>query len=587
NHYPQDPTKQGNKWSAENIASSCGECHTEIKEKYLSSEHYSAFKEGMLGAPNCLNCHKNPIAAVHSTQDTASVKIAQEKLCLSCHLDSPEVRERTTPSAGFITMYEKSVHGSELNSGNGKAANCVNCHGSHAVLKSTDSKSPTFKQNIPTTCGKCHSKIANEYLGSIHGVALKNGVSEAPVCTDCHGEHNILKHNNPQSPVAFQNLSKEVCSPCHSSLKLSEKYGIVSNRFETFNYSYHGLAVEGGSVVVANCASCHGAHNIKPSSDSTSTIYKGNLVKTCGGCHKGANANFAIGKIHVLRQDKSEPVIYIIATMYITLIIVVIGLMFLHNLMDFFRKSKIKKMKQRGLIREERHGHSLYLRMTLNERIQHAALAISFIMLVLTGFMLSFPNSWWVSHIRDLSSDTFEYRSLLHRISAVVMVAVSLYHIYYISFTKRGRQLIKDLLPRYQDIRDAIDVAKFNLGISKLKPKLDRFSYVEKAEYWALIWGTILMTATGILMWFDNTFIGIITKLGWDVARTVHYYEAWLAFLAIVVWHFYFVIFNPDIYPINLAFWKGTISEEEMAEEHPLEYERVKAQQKSEHPESK
>jgi cytochrome b subunit of formate dehydrogenase len=244
-------------------------------------------------------------------------------------------------------------------------------------------------------------------------------------------------------------------------------------------------------------------------------------------------------------------------------------------------------MKQRGLIRAESHGHSLYLRMTVNERIQHAALAISFIMLVITGFMLSFPNSWWVSHIRDLSSDAFEYRSLLHRISAVVMVTVSLYHIYYISFTKRGRQLIKDLLPRYQDIRDAIDVAKFNLGISKVKPKLDRFSYVEKAEYWALIWGTIVMTATGILMWFDNTFIGLFTKLGWDIARTVHYYEAWLAFLAIVVWHFYFVIFNPDVYPVNLAFWKGTISEEEMADEHPLEYERIKTQNKGEHPETK
>ena len=587
NHYPQDPNKPGNKWSGENLASSCGECHTDTKEKYISSEHYSAFKEGMLGAPNCLSCHKNPIVRVNAAEDSATVKIAQEKLCLSCHLDSPEVRERTTPTAGFITMYEKSVHGSALNSGNAKAANCVDCHGSHAILKSTNSKSRTYKLNIPTTCGKCHTKIAQEYLGSIHGVALKNGVREAPVCTDCHGEHNILKHNNPQSPVAFQNLSKEVCSPCHSSLKLSEKYGIVSNRYETFNDSYHGLAVEGGSVVVANCASCHGAHNIKPSSDPTSTIYKGNLVKTCGGCHKGANANFTIGKIHVLRQDKSEPVIYIIATTYITLIIVVIGLMFLHNMIDFFRKSKIKKMKQRGLIREEIHGHSLYLRMTINERIQHAALAISFIMLVITGFMLSFPNSWWVSHIRDLSSDAFIYRSLLHRISAVVMVAVSLYHIYYISFTQRGKQLIKDLLPRYQDIRDAIDVAKFNLGISKVKPKLDRFSYVEKAEYWALIWGTIVMTATGILMWFDNTFIGLFTKLGWDIARTVHYYEAWLAFLAIVVWHFYFVIFNPDVYPVNLAFWKGTISEEEMADEHPLEYERVKTQEKSEYPESK
>ncbi|MBP1683773.1 MAG: Formate dehydrogenase-like protein cytochrome b subunit [Ignavibacteriaceae bacterium] len=337
---------------------------------------------------------------------------------------------------------------------------------------------------------------------------------------------------------------------------------------------------------MANCASCHGAHNIKPSSDSTSTVSKANVVKTCGGCHPGANERFTVGKIHITRQEESEPIIYFIATMYISLIFMVIGIMFVHNIVDFFRKSKIKKMKQRGLIREERHGHRLYLRMTVNERIQHATMAISFMILVITGFMLSYPNSWWASHIRDLSSDTFEYRSLIHRIAAVVMVAVSLYHIYYVSFTVRGRQLIKDLLPRYQDIRDAIDVAKFNLGFSKAKPKLDRFSYVEKAEYWALIWGTIVMSATGVIMWFNNYFMGIITKLGWDIARTVHYYEAWLAFLAIVVWHFYFVIFNPDVYPMSLAWWKGTITEEEMAEEHSLELEKIKAQENNETEES-
>lgn len=581
NHYPQNPTADGSKWSSQNIPNSCGQCHNEIKESYLSSEHYAAFKGGMLGAPNCLSCHKNPIARVHSNEDSVNVKISQEKLCLSCHLDSPDVRARTTPTAGFITMYEKSVHGSELNSGNPKAANCVNCHGSHSVLKSTDNKAQTFKANIPTTCGKCHGEISKEYLQSVHGVALEKGVSESPACTDCHGEHNILKHDDPKSPVAFQNLSREVCSPCHSSLKLSSKYGIVSDRFDTFSDSYHGLAIEGGSVAVANCASCHGSHNIKPSTDSTSSISKTNLVKTCGGCHKGANTNFTIGKIHITRQDESEPIIYFIASMYIALIFIVIGLMFIHNLIDFFRKSKIKKMKQRGLIREERHGHSLYIRMTVNERIQHGSLAISFLTLVITGFMLSYPNSWWVSHIRDLSSGAFEARSLLHRVSAVIMVAVSLYHIYYVSFTNRGRQLIIDLLPRYQDIRDAIDVARFNLGFSKLKPKLDRFSYIEKAEYWALIWGTIVMTVTGVIMWFDNTFMGILTKLGWDIARTVHYYEAWLAFLAIVVWHFYFVIFNPDAYPLNLAFWKGTITEEEMAEEHPLELDKIKASEKS------
>ena len=579
-HYVKDPNDPGGKWSAENIPTSCGECHKEIADDYLASEHHTAFTEGMLGAPNCLNCHKNPVAKVHTDEDSVNVKISQEKLCLSCHLDSPEVRSRTAPSAGFITMYDKSVHGSALNSGNPNAANCVDCHGSHKVLKST-SNSPTSKSNIPNTCGKCHSAISKDYLGSIHGVALQKGIKESPSCTDCHGEHNILKHDDPQSPVSFQNLSREVCSPCHSSLKLSEKYGITSDRFETFSDSYHGLAIEGGSVAVANCASCHGSHNIKPSSDSTSTISKVNLVKTCGGCHPGANNNFTIGKIHITRQDESEPIVYNIATAYIILIFTVIGGMFVHNLLDFFRKSKIKKMKQRGSVREEIYGHSLYLRMTLNERIQHVTLAASFLLLVVTGFMLSYPNAWWVSHIRDLSSHVFDYRSLLHRISAVVMVMVSLYHIYYVFFTTRGRELIKDLLPRYKDIRDAIDVAKFNIGISKIKPKLDRFSYVEKAEYWALVWGTIVMTATGVIMWFDNTFMGLFTKLGWDIARTIHYYEAWLAFLAIVVWHFYFVIFNPDVYPINLAFWKGTISEEELAEEHPLEYERIKEQEKT------
>ena len=84
------------------------------------------------------------------------------------------------------------------------------------------------------------------------------------------------------------------------------------------------------------------------------------------------------------------------------------------------------------------------------------------------------------------------------------------------------------------------------------------------------------MAVTGFVLWFDNTFIGLLTKLGWDIASTIHYYEAWLATLAIIVWHFYFVIFNPETYPLNLSFWKGTLTEEEMLEEHPLELERLR-----------
>jgi cytochrome b subunit of formate dehydrogenase len=573
------PSAAGSKWNRNNLSESCGSCHKEIGEKYVHSQHAIAFREGVKGAPNCLTCHKHQIAHVSAKRDTLQLKIAQEKFCLSCHLDDPDIRARTSPSAGFIMQYEKSVHGSSLNAGNAKAANCVDCHTSHEVKSGFDRTSTVNKSQIPFTCANCHEDISKDYQESIHWAAVLRGSKESPVCTDCHGEHNILRHDDPRSPVAFGNVSKQICTPCHSSLKLSEKYGIATDRYQTFSDSYHGLALRGGSVEVANCASCHGIHNIKPSSDPTSTVHKDNIVKTCGSCHPGANENFAIGRIHVTYDKEEEPLLYWVATLYISLIITLIGGMFLHNFIDFYRKAKIKKLRQRGLMPEESHGHALYLRMTVNERIQHLIMMISFIILVITGFMLRFPDAWWVRHIRDLSEYTFEIRSLLHRTAAVAMVSVSLYHVFYLTFTKRGKQLLKDLLPRYQDILDAVGVAKFNLGISKVKPKLDRFSYVEKAEYWALVWGTIIMSATGFILWFDNTFIGLLTKLGWDVARTIHYYEAWLAFLAIIVWHIYFVIFNPDVYPMNLAWIKGTLTEEEMAHEHPKELERIKKKQ--------
>ena len=108
---------------------------------------------------------------------------------------------------------------------------------------------------------------------------------------------------------------------------------------------------------------------------------------------------------------------------------------------------------------------------------------------------------------------------------------------------------------------------RYNLGLLPEKPRFDRFSYIEKAEYWALIWG-IVMGGTGMILWFDNTS-WLSLKLGFDIAQSVHYYEAWLATLAIIVWHFYFVIFNPGVYPMNLAWLTGQVSEREMTRTIP------------------
>ncbi|HEY6951310.1 MAG TPA: cytochrome c3 family protein, partial [Bacteroidota bacterium] len=277
-HGVVSPKVPGSKFSSANIVNACGECHSDVEGTFVRSAHGKALHAGIQGAPNCLSCHRNQVATPASAQDTAKLKIVQEKLCLSCHLDDPNVRAKTSPTAGFIAAYGSSVHGAALNNGNGNAANCIDCHGSHEMKKGSDPSSRVNRWNIPRTCATCHSAVEERYRQSVHGVAVAKGNTDAPVCTDCHGEHNILGHRDPKSRVAATNLSAEVCSPCHSSVRLTAKYGIRGDRFQTYSDSYHGLAVRAGSVEVANCASCHGAHDIKPSSDSTSSIYSTNLA---------------------------------------------------------------------------------------------------------------------------------------------------------------------------------------------------------------------------------------------------------------------------------------------------------------------
>lgn len=577
-HDVVSPKIEGSKFHSSNIVNACGTCHTAEKEIFSKSAHGNALQAKVQNAPNCLKCHSVLMPTNEAKTDTVQVKIAQEKMCISCHSKQDAA---TGATSKFVLGYEQSVHALALKNGNGKAATCINCHGSHEMQRGGDPASHVSKKNIPNTCSQCHTDIAQTYAGSIHGTSFVSGNTSAPVCTDCHGEHKILAPKDPNSPVSKLHVSAEVCSPCHNSVKLSEKFGLPTGRDESFFDSFHGLAIKAGSKEVANCASCHGFHDILPSSDPKSRVSKANLAVTCGKCHPGANENFAVGAVHVTsKADSEDDLINLVSNIYIMLIVVTIGGMTLHNVLDFIRKSTRRLRHRRHGHYYEEVGHGLYVRMTLNERLQHGSFALSFIILVITGFMLRYPDAWWVESIRSITPGFFELRSWLHRISAVAMLIAGTYHLYYIFFVPRGKQLIGNLLPKIQDVRDAIGVAKYNLNLSKEKPQLDRFSYIEKVEYWALIWGTIVMAATGFILWFDNTFLGLLGKQMWDVARVIHFYEAWLATLAVIVWHFYFVIFNPDVYPMNLAWIKGTLSEEEMADEHPLELERLKEEER-------
>ncbi len=574
---PKDPKSLT---SRPHLASTCGKCHESEDRHFQLSAHGTALESGVKGAPSCIDCHGEHNVAEIASKDSKVYKTQEAKVCLSCHLDNPDVRQRVGPSAGFIASYESSVHGVALASGNTRAATCSDCHGAHDMKKASDPTSQVNRWNIAKTCSQCHAEIARTFEESIHGTAIRDGIKDAPTCTTCHGEHQIYAPGDPRSRVSARNVSVQVCANCHGSLLLSQRYGMPADRFKTFEDSYHGLAARTGSVAVANCASCHGVHNIKPSSDPASTINKANLASTCGRCHPGANDNFAKGSVHVVVARNGDAVaLYWIRTFYIVLIAAVVGGMFLHNLLDFIRKSRRQLALRQGRLAAEHFGSTQYLRMSLNERIQHWTMLSSFIVLVVTGFMLKFPDAWWVTPIRQLSENFFRVRSLTHRIAGVTMVGISIYHLWYVIFHRRGKRFLRDMVPKLMDARHAWGLLLYNTGLSRKKPLFDRFSYIEKAEYWALAWGVVVMAGTGFVMWFDNYFIRTFTKLGWDIARTIHFYEACLATLAIVVWHFYYVIFNPSVYPISTAWWTGRVTEEEMAEEHPLELEKIRSEQ--------
>src|SRR5665213_1384269 len=218
------------------------------------------------------------------------------------------------------------------------------------------------------------------------------------------------------------------------------------------------------------------------------------------------------------------------------------------------------------MLRAHREGRT-ELRMDFSQRAQHLVLALSFILLALTGFALKYPSSW----LAGILGSNESIRRWGHRIAGIVLLLAGAYHVGYVLSVRQGRKLIKDMIPNPKDARDIAANVQYLTGLAKEKPKFGRFGYTEKMEYWAVVWGTIIMGATGLMIWFKLATTHWLPRWSIDVATTIHYYEAILACLAIVVWHFYEVIFDPDIYPLNRACVDGRVSPEWQAEEHVLD----------------
>lgn len=543
----------------------CAQCHADVVKDFQGSIHGQAAAKGDPDAPNCLSCH-GEVHQLQASSDAGS-HVAKKNLpdtCASCHSNPQFLSRHKIQLAHPVELYKQSVHGRAVVDGDGAAATCSDCHGSHNILPSKDARSKVNHWNIASTCGQCHTDISKTYLASVHGQAMKNGEAGAPVCSDCHGEHLILAPKEPGSLVNAARVSLVTCGRCHNDERLVLRYNLPADRVPSYADSYHGLASRGGSQSVANCASCHGVHNIFPSNDPRSTVNSANLKKTCGTCHSGAGDHVISGPVHV--QTASGPAhatVKWIRWTYWMLIPMTLGFMVLHNLIDFLAKLRRK---------QPHHDNGQRVtRMNLNFRLAHWGVILSFPTLVFTGFALKYPESWWARPLL-LWESHFAFRGSVHRGAAVLLVASTLYHIFHLAMNKRDRLFVKAMLPQFKDATDLLQVFTYNLGITKVEPTFEKFNYAEKLEYLAFMWGTLVMTVSGLLLWFNNFTLHYLPKWVSDAATAIHYYEAVLATFAILIWHSYMVIFDPLVYPMDTAWLNGKVPADHYRHSRPSYY---------------
>ena len=187
----------------------CVACHDEQGQKLAKSAHASVA---------CASCHLKHDDYPHPAN-------VPKPLCSQCH-------------QGQEKDYERGVHGQAAKA-NAAAPDCGLCHGAaHELLRP---RSAEFRAKVPDTCAMCHSEVADQFRQSVHGQALAKGITQAPICTDCHGEHSILPPANQASPVHADHID-DTCGNCHGNVQLSRRFGLPVDRVVSYNASYHGLA---------------------------------------------------------------------------------------------------------------------------------------------------------------------------------------------------------------------------------------------------------------------------------------------------------------------------------------------------------
>lgn len=541
----------------------CATCHSDQADLYQASTHGKAFAAGIKEAPTCATCHGTHNILPKSDFHSRIHPLHQIETCTTCHSNPAIAGKYNLPHADKIETYKNSIHGKGvIRSGLLVSATCVSCHTAHSVLPKKDPKSSINEFNIPSTCGVCHLGILQDFQNSEHGKLWKTGSKRGPGCVTCHGSHSI------QDPEAskFQLAIPLLCARCHEK------------EAPTYQDSFHGKAISLGFVRAATCADCHTPHKNLKKEDPDSTVHKSHLQQTCGKCHQMRNASFVTFDPHANPEDKnSSPLLYYVHKAMLGLLYGVFGFFAIHTLLWYQRS--VVAARRGELKKHEGNGGPWIIRFAPTVRILHIFVMVSFLGLAFTGIPIRFPYVHIIKIAVSLLGG-IEVIRFFHRLFAAVTFGYAIFYLYHLLkrvFVNKERRILYgpySMVPRWKDFQDLWHQVRWFLYMGR-PARLDRWTYWEKFDYFAVFWGIPVIGFSGLLLWFPGFFTKFLPGYVLNVAKVVHSEEAMLAVGFIFIFHFFHTHLRPESYPMDLVIFTGKMPLSRFKEERPEDYERM------------
>ncbi len=555
----------------------CFEKNTGSKKTLSINEDF--FLNTVHSKLNCIECHCDIKEIPHQSAKPVDCGI-------KCHLKDP-ASEKDFSHEPIVTAFSQGIHASK----DGRLL------------------SPFINDGGPPKCKYCHQNPL--YLSSTR---IRKDMEQR--CKECHPQkgwiNQFMKHFLSRENPRWNN--KEIvglCNNCHANKELMAKYGVPSTA--EFKKSHHFNNIKFETSNAAHCLNCHAPsklgfspHQLQSPKDPNSPLGQNKRLATCAqaDCHSQANKAFTLGAIHspekketLLKEKLENPeeelstseksfllneikqirkentkwmVIKWVKFFYKILILLIGGFMIVHQALDI-RRSIIEEKTKEKKIHQKSSQEIFFQRLRREEIWQHNLLAVSFILLAISGMMVLIPAQWITLLFGPYSATIYSIRRFAHITFAGILLFTGIWHLIYISFFPHGRKIVLDMLPGKNDLIHLWRNFLYFIGIEQHPPKFDRFNYQEKLEYITGGIGMVIISATGVIMLFSTYF----PKFWVDLAWTVHLMEALLASIAIAVWHLFSVHWKPGKFPMDSTWLDGKITLEALMEEHPLQYDRI------------